>query len=172
MKESSSQTFRPLRCLLGLLRGWSKKGNILTIRKSSLSHVQFIGLLDSSGAMTHSPKIAWICLLSLTQCWVVGPILKFQSSPVLVVPVVVQWLQNRKEEDFFNYFSVPLCLGFYPCRVEHVSCKVCKYMSFCSYSLTFSKIVPFFPYLSWQSIRQRRARRKRGSRNEEMKTER
>lgn len=132
-------TFPPLWCLLGLLRGWSKKGNM---RKSSLSLVQFIGLVDSSAAMTHSPKIAWICLLSLTQCWGVGSILKFQSSLVLLVPVVVQWLQDRKEEDFFNYFSVPRCLGFYPCRVEHVSCKVCKYMSFCSYSLTFSKIAP------------------------------
>lgn len=77
--------------LIGPIEGVQQgKGNFLTMRKTSLSHVQFIGLVESITAMTHPLKIAtWLSLFSLTQCRVVGPILKFQSSHALLVLVIV-----------------------------------------------------------------------------------
>ena len=76
-----------LAMLIGPVEGVQQvKRNFLRMRKASLSHVQFIGLVESITAMTHSPKIAtWLLLFSLIQCWVVGPILKLQTSHALLV---------------------------------------------------------------------------------------
>lgn len=68
------------------------EGNFLTMRKASLNHVKFIGLVESITAMTHPPKNAtWLLLFAVTQSQVVGPILKIQSSPCAVlVRLIVQ----------------------------------------------------------------------------------